>query len=178
MNCLLTFGGSLLMATLAATAGSAQHPAMPAGMTHEEHLAQMQKEADMKRRGAAAMGFDQDATTHHFVLTSTGGYIQVQVNNPADGANRDRIRTHLRAIADEFASGDFSKPLMTHAENPPGVEAMKRSKAAIRFAFEESETGGRVTITTADMTALTAVHDFLRYQIKEHATGDRLDVQR
>jgi hypothetical protein len=178
MNCLLTFGGSLLMATLAATVGSAQHPAMPSGTTHEEHLAQMQKEAEMRRRGAASMGFDQDATTHHFVLTSTGGYIQVQVNKPTDGANRDAIRTHLRAIADEFASGDFSKPLMTHAETPPGVQAMTRSKAAISFAFEEIETGGRVKITTADVTALKAVHDFLRYQIREHATGDRLDVQR
>jgi hypothetical protein len=165
------------MVTLAATVGSAQHPAMPPGMTHEEHLAQMQKEAEMKRRGAAAMGFDQDATTHHFVLRPTGGYIQVQANNPADGANRDAIRTHLRAIADAFASGDFSKPFMTHAETPPGVEAMERRRTTIRFSFEEIEAGGRVKITTADATALKAVHDFLRYQIKEHATGDPLDVQ-
>src|SRR6266511_5981572 len=28
----------------------AQHPSMPAGMTHEEHLAQLQKEAEMKQR--------------------------------------------------------------------------------------------------------------------------------
>jgi hypothetical protein len=177
MNRLLTLGGLLFMATLATTAGSAQHPAMPSGMTHEEHLAEMQKEAGMKRRGAAAMGFDQDATAHHFVLKPAGGYIQVQANDPSDGASRDAIRTHLRAIADAFASGDFSKPFMTHAGNPPGVEAMTRLKAAIRFTFEEIEAGGRVQIATADATAVKAVHDFLRYQIKEHATGDRLDVQ-
>ena len=29
----------------------AQHPAMPAGMTHEAHLAQMKREAEVKRRG-------------------------------------------------------------------------------------------------------------------------------
>ena len=39
-----------------------QHPSMPAGMSHEEHQKQMQKDADLKRRGEAAMGFDQDKT--------------------------------------------------------------------------------------------------------------------
>ena len=132
----------------------------------------------MKKRGAAAMGFDQRATTHHFVLKPTGGFIQVEADNPADDANRDAIRTHLKAIADEFANGDFSKPFMTHAENPPGAEAMKRLKTSIRFSFEETDAGGRVRITTADAATLGAVHDFLRYQIKEHATGDSLQVQK
>ena len=36
----------------------AQHSAMPPGMSHEEHLAQIQKEAELKKRGAAVMGFD------------------------------------------------------------------------------------------------------------------------
>ncbi|PYR73529.1 MAG: hypothetical protein DMF86_20265 [Acidobacteria bacterium] len=31
---------------------------------------------------------------------------------------------------------------------------------------------GRVRITTKDARALEAVHAFLRYQIKEHRTGD------
>ena len=169
MNRRSLIAGSLACAVLLATAAVAQHPAMPAGMTHDDHLAQIRKEAEMKQRGAAAMGFDQHATTHHFVLTPTGGQIQVQVKNPADTANRDAIRTHLEAIAKEFARGDFSKPFMTHAENPPGVEIMKRLKATIRYNFEPTEAGGRVTITTADAAALKAIHDFLRYQIKEHA---------
>lgn len=41
---------------------SAQHSAMPAGMTHEQHMAQM-KDAEMKDHGNAAMGFDQDKMT-------------------------------------------------------------------------------------------------------------------
>ena len=32
----------------------AQHPAMPPGMTHEEHLAQMQKDTELKKRGGDA----------------------------------------------------------------------------------------------------------------------------
>jgi hypothetical protein len=73
---------------------------------------------------------------------------------------------------------DFSKPFMTHDEMPPGVEAMRRLMAAITFSFEEIESGGRVRITTADAEALNSVHDFVRYQITEHRTGDPLAVQK
>src|SRR5471032_657812 len=104
-----------LVAFVALTAGSrasAQHPAMPPGMTHEEHLAQIKKDADMKQRGAEAMGFDQDTTTHHFRLTQTGGVIEVSANAADDTAGRDEIRSHLAEIAAEFETGNFEKPFM------------------------------------------------------------------
>src|SRR5258706_5405262 len=97
----------------------AQHPTMPAGVTHEEHQAQIQKDAELKTRGAAAMGFDQDKTTHHFKLFGTGGAIEVVANDAADQGTVAQIRTHLTEIATEFARGDFGKPVATHAELPP-----------------------------------------------------------
>src|SRR3954466_880910 len=87
---------------------SAQHPAMPAGMTHEQHLSQMEKDRELKKRGAAAMGFDQETTTHHFRLLADGGRIGVSANDAGDIAGRDQIRTHLKDIANEFAKGDFA----------------------------------------------------------------------
>jgi len=36
----------------------AQHTAMPAGMSHDEHMAQRKKEAEMKQHGNLAVGFD------------------------------------------------------------------------------------------------------------------------
>jgi hypothetical protein len=36
--------------------------------------------------------------------------------------------------------------------------------------------GGRVRISTNNPTALQGIYDFLRFQIKEHKTGDSLDV--
>src|SRR5258708_36202510 len=107
-----------LTAVTAASLASAQHPPMPPGMTHADHLAQIEKDSDMKRRGARAMGFDQDTTTHHFRLTVTGGDIEVSVNAADDTAGRDAIRAHLEEIAREFAHGNFAKPFMTHAEVP------------------------------------------------------------
>ena len=160
----------LLLAVLAV----AQHPPMPPGMTHEEHLAQMKKDEDVKRRGAVAMGFDQDKTTHHFLLTVDGGAIEVSVNEASDSTNRDAIRSHLKEIAVEFAHGDFAKPFATHSEVPPGVKAMQQRLRVITFRYEDTVSGGRVLIQTADRKAKNAVQEFLRYQIREHSTGDPL----
>lgn len=169
----------LVAAALAVSrASNAQHPPMPPGTTHEEHLAQMKREAEAKKRANEAMGFDQDSTAHRFVLKADGGVIQVDVNNAVDHTNRALIRTHLQEIAREFADGVFEKPLMTHAEVPPGGEIMQRLKAAITYTFSETAQGASITIRTPNATALAAIHDFLRYQIKEHHTGDPLTVQR
>jgi len=164
-----------LLPALAAAAPQ-QHPAMPAGMTHEAHLAQMEKERELKTRGAAAMGFDQETTTHHFRLSASGGGIEATTNDAADLTGREQIRTHLREIAAEFASGNFARPFMTHGEAPPGVTTMQARKDALTFRYEDLPGGGIVQISTADAKARQAVHEFLRYQIREHATGDALTI--
>jgi hypothetical protein len=155
----------------------AQHSEMPQGMSHEEHLKQMEKDAELKKRGALAMGFDQDAATHHFRLTSSGGSIEVTINND-DGATLSEVRTHLKAIAEAFAHGDFDKPVETHAEVPAGVTVMKRYANVISYRYDDLPRGGVVRIRTADARARRGVHDFLRYQIIEHQTGDPLTLGR
>jgi hypothetical protein len=40
----------------------------------------------------------------------------------------------------------------------------------------ETENGGRVLIETKDAEALAAVHEFLRFQIEDHQTGDPTEV--
>lgn len=147
---------------------------MPAGVTHEHH----HENTELKTRGAAAMGFDQDATIHHFRLAADGGSIDVSVKNAADDANRTAIRSHLREIATAFASGDFSKPLLTHAEQPPGTARMAALRSSIVYDYEETPDGGRVRIRSTSRDAVAAVHDFLRYQIAEHHTGDPRRVMR
>src|SRR3954470_9430487 len=121
----------------------AQHPAMPAGMTHEQHMAQTQKEAELRKRGAVAMGFDQDKTTHHFRLYEAGGAIEVGVNDPADRAILEHVRAHLKEIAADFSRGDFAKPFATHGEAPPGVRMMQERNKALAFSYEDTPDGGR-----------------------------------
>jgi hypothetical protein len=149
---------------------------MPAGMTHEQHLAEMKREAEMKARGAVAMGFDQDAAVHHFLLAADGGTIQVEVADPTDAATRDAIRRHLQEIAAAFAGGDFRAPVLTHAETPDGAATMQRLASSVTYTFSPTPDGGRVRITTAEPEALAAIHEFLRYQIREHRTGDLLSA--
>lgn len=160
-------------ALLSAPVAAFQHSSMPPGMTHAEHLVQLKKDADLKKRGAVAMGFDQDKTTHHFLLTRAGGAILVDANSADDGETRDAVRTHLAEIAGEFARGVFDKPFATHAETPPGVPAMTRLKASIAYRFESTERGGRVAIVSSEPAAIEAIHQFLRYQIQEHGTGTK-----
>jgi hypothetical protein len=139
---------------------------MPPGMSHEEHVRQM------KQRGNRAMGFDQDKASHHFRLTPGGGIIEVTAKDSGDETSRKQIRDHLRTIAREFAAGIFTSPIFTHAEVPPGVSVLQERKAALRYSYQELLNGARVVIDSSDDTARKAVHDFLRYQIREHATGD------
>jgi len=57
------------------------------------------------------------------------------------------------------------------------VPVMKELKSKISYRYESIEQGGRVVIRTQDPEALNAVHDYLQYQIREHKTGDSLDVK-
>ena len=137
---------------------------------------QMSQHSMMMQHGEKAMGFSQTQTTHHFLLKKEGGVIQVEANDPQDTHNRDLIRMHLAHIAQAFAGGDFSDPLAVHDQVPDGVPVMQRLKGNIRYTFEETPQGGRVLINTTNSQALNAIHEFLRFQVREHQTGDSLKV--
>lgn len=125
-------------------------------------------------RANQGMGFDQQKTTHHFLLQKTGGTIEVTAKDAIDTASTDQIRMHLRHIASAFAAGDFSLPMFIHDTTPPGVEVMKARREQMTVRFEEIAQGGKVVIQTADPAARDAVYEFLRFQIREHKTGDPL----
>jgi len=156
-----------LTAGLVIRAQQQQRPGDP--MTQE----QME---DMHRRGDQAMGLDHLKTTHHFTLAKDGGAIQVEANDPKDKQSRDQIRMHFQHIAMMFSDGNFDIPMFVHAETPPGAEVMRKLKAEISYRYKETDQGALIRITTTNADALQAVHEFLRFQIKEHMTGDSLEV--
>ena len=130
----------------------------------------------VKQRGAHVMGFDQDATVHHFRLHPDGGAIDIAAKDAADSANRDAIRSHLPHITEMFADGNFSAPMLIHDTNVPGTDRMRELKNQLRFVYVETAGGARVDIFTSDAAALKAVHEFLRFQIADHRTGDSTTV--
>ncbi len=131
----------------------------------------------VQRRGDQAMGFSHARTSHRFVLTKDGGTISAEANDPGDASSRDAIRSHMRHIASAFAAGDFEMPMFIHGRTPPGVPTMKRLQREISFLAEETERGAQVVVRTKNQDALEAVHEFLRFQIADHATGDSLEVR-
>ena len=138
---------------------------------HDSHGAH---DAALDERGERAMGFSQTATVHHFLLESDGGRIQVEVKDSSDTSTRDLVRQHLSHVARAFAAGDFDTPALVHARVPPGTDTMRRLKSEITYAYEQTGAGARIRITTNNAEALAAVHAFLRFQIEDHRTGDRL----
>lgn len=131
---------------------------------------------DMNARGAHVMGFDQDKTTHSFRLHADGGAVDISVKDRADVTNRDAIRSHLPHIAQMFGDGSFEAPMLIHAARVPGTEQMTALKNRIRFVYVETPGGGRLDIFTSDAAALHAVHEFMRFQIADHRTGDSTAV--
>ena len=153
---MLMLCGSLLVAT-------------PAVAQHDQH------HAALDARGAKFMGFDQKATAHHFILTRDGGRIEVTARDAKDAASVKQVREHLQHIAVVFGQGDFALPGLVHdTRTVPGVDAMKRQAAALTFKFEEIANGAHVRIVGATPEAIAAVHEFLRFQITDHKTGDPL----
>jgi hypothetical protein len=163
---------TLIMISFAANAPSQAHscPMMQQHKDHKDH------HAGVNERGDKAMGFSHEKTTHHFTLLKDGGAIEVLANADKDSASREQIQMHLGHIAKAFADGDFNLPMFIHDQTPPGVEVMKTRKAKISYQYEERDNGARVRISTTDKQALAAIHDFLRFQIKDHQTGDSLEV--
>jgi hypothetical protein len=124
------------------------------------------------------MHFDQHATTHHFLIAANGGSIVISANDAADAETLSMVRMHLQEIAQEFAKGKFDSPMITHGEVPAGVPVMIAKKQLIKYSYTERPSGGIVVIATNDAGALKAIHEFMRYQITEHKTGDPLTVSR
>jgi hypothetical protein len=158
--------------------GQAINAQSHAGQSGEQHQKHERHHDQVNRRGDQEMGFSHAKTTHHFRLKSDGGIIEVTAKAADDTASRKQIRQHLKHIAQKFSEGDFSAPMFIHGQTPPGVEAMKRLKAEIKYQYGEIEHGAQVRLSTANTEAIKAIHEFLRFQIQDHQTGDTTEVEK
>jgi hypothetical protein len=160
---------TLVLLTALCAMAQTTPPPMQSGQTHHE---------EVQKRGEAhaGMGFSQTATTHHFILTAKGGIIQVTANDPKDRKSIGQIQMHFSHIAELFAKGNFAIPHFVHGGTPPGVKTMQKLSRQITYSNQRLDNGAKLVITTDSPQALAAVHDFLRFQISDHQTGDPLTV--
>src|ERR1700690_421179 len=141
---------------------------MSASLAH----GQQDHSAAMNERGDHEMGFAHDKTTHHFELNQDGGLIEVRVNDSKDTASLDMIRAHFQHIVKMFAAGNFNAPMLVHGQAVPGAATMTRLKDDIHWELSEIPRGAQIKIVADSKEASDAIHEFLRYQIADHQTGD------
>ena len=171
----------LIVAASSVIGAAAQQSRTPPQQPQHEHSMHNMDMHDMhhqevNQHGDVAMGFSHMKTTHHFRLSPSGGSIEVQANDPTDVTSRDQIRRHLEQLPKSFKAGNFSAPMETHGRVPPGVPTMQELKSKINYKYVRTDRGGKVLITTANPKALEAIHEFLRFQIEDHRTGDPITV--
>ena len=123
--------------------------------------------ASMQQRGKQAMGVDQYTSTHKFDSSPTGGRIELQRDND-DSTGVATIRAHIRDIARAFKSGDFSTPAFVHMQAVPGTKEMAALRSKISYEVRDLPRGAELNITTADATAINAIHQFMAFQRGEH----------
>jgi hypothetical protein len=126
----------------------------------------------VNEHGDHVMGFSHEKTTHHFELNYDGGLIDVRANDVKDIESRDQIRSHFHHIAKMFADGNFNAPMLVHGKDVPGTATMTQLKDQIHWDLQETARGARLKITADNEPALDAVHQFLKFQIEDHKTGD------
>jgi hypothetical protein len=123
----------------------------------------------LQSRGASVMGVDQYTSSHQFEALPDGGRFELQ-RDVDDTASVRAIRDHLRAIAEQFAAGDFTASATVHARVVPGTDVMRARRTAIAYEFRPLPRGGEVRIRTRDPAAVRAVHEFLAFQRADHRT--------
>lgn len=130
--------------------------------------------AAMQQRGKIAMGVDQYTSVHLFDDLADGGRIELQRDRD-DSTGARVIRTHLKAIARAFMTGDFSTPAFVHMKEVPGSRDMTAKRVEISYTYRDLPRGGELWIISRDTTAVRAIHEFLAFQRGDHhAAGHKM----
>jgi hypothetical protein len=166
-----------LLAVLAMTGCAETHaPAAidHARMDHAAHMAQMAREAGVSRRGRDVMPFNLAATTHVFTKAAQGGVQQVLAKDPADSAQVDLIRQHLREIHGQFLRGDFSGPAHIHGGSMPGLARLQAARPGdVAISYRDLPAGGELSYTSSDARLVQALHQWFDAQVSDHGRDAR-----
>ncbi|WP_354576573.1 hypothetical protein [Frigoribacterium sp. UYMn621] len=122
----------------------------------------------MTNKASQVMPFDLTRTTHRFDKSSNGGVEKVVVNDPADSANEELIRSHLSKEAALFRAGDYSDPTMIHGMDMPGVKELSAGAARVSVDFTEVDGGAQITYSSTDPTLVSAIHAWFDRQVADH----------
>ena len=136
--------------------------------------ADVQRQADVARRGADVMPFSLAATQHVFTRTAEGGTQRVVARRTGDAKQVRLVREHLHEIEAQFRQGDFSGPAHIHGADMPGLAQLQAApRGAVAISYREVPGGAERAYRTADQTLLAALHAWFDAQVSEHGRDAR-----
>lgn len=131
--------------------------------------ADAQRQAEVARRGADVMPFDLKATQHVFTKTAEGGLQTVVARDPADNAQVELVRGHLRALRTQFLAGDFSGPSHIHGAAMPGLAELQAARPGqIAIDYRDVAGGAELAWKMADPALVAALHRWFDAQVSDH----------
>jgi hypothetical protein len=74
----------------------------------------------------------------------------------------------MQRIAGAFRRGDFTLPGFVHAREVPGTAEMRARSSLIRYTADTIAGGAVLRLSSADSTAIAAIHEFLAFQRHDH----------
>lgn len=129
------------------------------------------RQAEVSARGAGVMPFDLTATTHLFSKNKAGGVQQVIAKSSQDSTQIRLIREHLREIADQFTTGNFTGPTHIHGASMPGLNELKNAKPGeVSINYQDLPGGGQIRYSTASVPLIAALHRWFDAQLSDHGT--------
>lgn len=131
--------------------------------------ADVQRQADVARRGADVMPFSLEATQHVFTKAADGGTQRVVARRAGDAAQVRLVRQHLRDIESQFRRGDFSGPAHIHGADMPGLARLQAApRGALAINYRDVPGGAELAYRTADPALVAAVHAWFDAQVSDH----------
>jgi hypothetical protein len=120
--------------------------------------------------GRQVMPFDQSQAMHMFLPSATGGVVEIVVHdmNPTQIA---LVRAHLLQEAARFARGDYSDPAYIHGKGMPGLVQLALGSSRMSIHYFETPSGAAITLGSTDQTLITAIHEWLAAQQRDHKSG-------
>jgi hypothetical protein len=118
--------------------------------------------------------FDKTRTKLHFELLPNGGAIDLTAKSPPNAKTEEELQALAQYISASLASGNFALQIFVEPVAPPNLPQLTKHKDDFAYQIEKVANTTRIRIATTDMVALQALHDFLRFEIVAHKTGDSM----
>lgn len=116
--------------------------------------------------------YPSDQAIESFSKTVHGGIMHILAKSAGDTNQIKLIQDYLLKTAKEFRARDFSSTERFHGTDMPGLAKMKAAEINdIQYEYKALENGGQIHFSTEYPDLVTALHEWIDAQIKDHGNA-------